>query len=211
MSFLRSSRRTLAILAASVAGVLSACSSNAVSPVGDATTDLDAQMAANLAIMAEAKQHSAAVYDSLTNVWKARTDGGRRGMMNTASSSPFVACAPLPYDGDAKIVGSGGGVFYFGPHRLYVPAGALSVPTAIAVIVQTDLKTEVTLLPHGTQFNSSVKLTLAYAQCESSPTHRVAYVDALNNILAWPSSYDHPESQTVDAWLNHFSQYAIAY
>ncbi|MEZ4455169.1 MAG: hypothetical protein R2882_01275 [Gemmatimonadales bacterium] len=204
---LRSSSRALLTLAAGIAALTSACSSNAVAPVADPAADLDAQMAANKVIMADAQARSTAVFDSLTRVWKNRT---REGMLNSTSDT-FVACAPQPYDGEAKIVGPAGGVFYFGPHKLTVPSGALAGPVAMAVIVQTDLKTHVTLLPHGTQFAVPVKLTLAYEHCEESQTHRVAYIDLLGNVLEYPTSADHPWNQTVDTWLNHFSEYAIAY
>ena len=209
MSFLSSTRRTLTLLVASAAAVASACNPSTVAPTDNADSALEAQMAANLAVMAQAKQHSAVVFDSLTRVWESRGQG--RGTLMNVTSGTFVACAPQPYDGDAKVVTTSGGVFTFGPHKLTVPAGALSQSTAMAVIVQTDLKTKVTLLPHGTQFNTPVKLTLSYTLCESSPTHRVAYIDALSNVLEWPTSADHPETQKVDTWLSHFSEYAIAY
>lgn len=202
-------RRTAAPALLVAAGFASACSSNTVSPEAGTDARLDAQMAANLAAMQSAKSHSVAVYDSLVRVWATRGGNGRE-MMNT-TSSPFVACAPMPYDGEAKIVTSSGGTFTFGPHKLVVPAGALSWPTAIAVIVETDLKAKVTLLPHGTQFASPVKLTLAYQHCEESATHRVAYINTLNQIIEYPTSVDRPSEQMVDTWLNHFSTYAIAY
>jgi hypothetical protein len=79
------------------------------------------------------------------------------------------------------------------------------------VIVNTDLKTKVTLLPHGTTFSTPVRLTLAYAHCEAASTHRVAFIDALNQIVEWPNSTDFPDLLKVEGWLNHFSDYAIAY
>ncbi len=202
-------RRVAAPAALTLTSLTAACGSDALSPQSGLDPALEKQMAANLAVMKQAQARSAAVYDSLANVWKTR--GDRTGGMMSSTSSPLVACAPLPYDGEAKIVSTAGGVFHFGPHTLTVPAGALSATTAMAVIVETDLKARVTLLPHGTQFAVPVKLSLAYSHCETAPSHRVAYVDSLDNIIEWPASADRPELQMVDTWLNHFSTYAIAY
>lgn len=207
MPFISRMRRALLPLGSLVV-LLTACSDDTMSPAGEVDPVLQAQMAANQAAMAKARAHSAAVYDSLLQVWNRRGES-RDGMMS--STDPFVACAPLPFDGEARIVTAAGGTFAFGPHRLTVQPGALSAPAAIAVIVETGLKTEVTLLPHGTQFAVLVKLTLAYAHCDQSPTHRVAYIDLLDNILEWPTSEDRPEVREVDTWLSHFSKYAIAY
>ena len=205
--------RVLSRLAVLAAGFTAACSSTAMSPEDNGITDpaLAAAQRANLAAIATARAKSAAVYDSLVAAWRARTE--LRGPMYTADSSnpDLLPCAPLPFDGEAQIIGPEGGRFYFGPHRLFVPAGALSQPTSIAVMVLSSLTTEVTLLPHGIQFSVPVKLSLAYAQCVGSPTHRVAYVDDDDNILSWPASTDRPTYQVVDSWLSHFSQYAIAY
>jgi hypothetical protein len=171
--------------------------------------DLKAQHMANLRVIAQYREKSAAIYDSLVAVWNARQDRG--GPMTAESSSPFVPCQPLPFSGEAQIVGPAGGTFVFGPHTLEVPAGALSSSVSIGVMVQTSLKTEVTLLPHGTTFTAPVKLTLVYEHCDAASTHRVAYVDDLGNIVEWPGSTDYPTLSKVESSLSHFSTYAIAY
>lgn len=202
-------RSVVALLTIGVA----ACSQTGT-PVGPGDHEqnplLSAQHLANLRAIETERQASNARYDALVAAWNNRHNGDGP-MRTTSSSSTFVPCAPLPFSGEAQIVGSAGGEFYFGPHTLTVPAGALSGDVSIAVMVATDVKTEVTLLPHGTQFSVPVKLHLAYGHCDQAATHRVAYVDAQDNIIEWTNSADNPTASFVEASLSHFSQYAIAY
>ncbi|MFN0180148.1 MAG: hypothetical protein ACKVZ0_15215 [Gemmatimonadales bacterium] len=196
--------------------LLAACSqdaSNPVAPAGDPSAagspQVAAQHLANLRAIETERQASNARFGDLMNAWNNRHQPG--GALRTASNSPFVPCAPLPFDGEAQVVGVNGGTFNFGPHQLVIPAGAVTANVAIGVMVVTSLKTEVTLLPHGTQFAAPIKVKLAYGHCENATTHRVAYIDALGNIVEWPAAIDRPDVSIVEASLNHFSQYAIAY
>lgn len=191
-----------------------ACSQNSSTPVGpsatpDAGPTLTLQHAENLRAIAKERAASNARFADLQTAWANRKD--RSGVMTTTTEATFVPCAPLPFDGSAQIIGPAGGVFYFGPHKLTVPAGALSAPVSIAVMVPTALNNQVTLLPHGTQFAVPVKLKLAYGNCDAAASHRVAYVDDSMNVLEWTNSFDFSTAGYVEATLNHFSQYAIAY
>lgn len=172
---------------------------------------LSAQHAANLAAIETERKASNARYDVLLKAWNNRSTGEKPMFAATSSTVNFVACAPLPFDGSAQIVGPAGGVFNFGPHTLTVPAGALSANISIGVMVNTALETEVQLLPHGTQFSVPVKLKLAYSHCDTAATHRVAYIDANGNLLEWTAAVDNPSLGFVEASLNHFSIYAVAY
>ncbi|MEZ4584921.1 MAG: hypothetical protein R2909_00770 [Gemmatimonadales bacterium] len=180
-------------------------------PSQNPSEGLAAQHAANLAAIEALRAESEASYDGLMSAWQARTSGARPMLSSSSDGTMYVACQPLPFDGEAQIVGAAGGTFEFGPHRLTVPAGAVTGPISIAVIVTTSLKTEVVLLPHGTQFATPVSLDLAYGHCEDAPTHRVAYVDAQDNVIEWTTSFDHPDLLRITAELSHFSTYAIAY
>jgi hypothetical protein len=187
------------------------CSTDKGLPTAAMDPKLAAQHQANLAAIETERQASNARYDSLMTVWKSRASGQRP--MTAAGDSTFavIPCAPLPFSGSAQIVGPAGGVFYFGPHKLVVPAGALSEEISIAVMVKTTLETQVELLPHGTQFSVPVKLKLAYSQCVPAATHNVAYVDGNGGLLEWTPVMDFPTYNFVVASLNHFSTYAVAY
>ena len=191
-------------------GVAACDQSTPAEPSNQMSPALSAQHAANLRAIEQERAASAARYDGLVTQWKSRQGGGPFTAA-TSTSATFLACAPLPFDGAAQVVGAAGGVFYFGPHKLTVPAGALSANVSIAVMVPSSLKNEVTLLPHGTQFAAPVKLRLAYGNCDAAASHRVAYIDSLSNVLEWTSSFDYSTAGFVEASLQHFSQYAIAY
>ena len=179
----------------------------------DAAMDprLAAQQQANLIALATERQASNARFDSLTAVWNNRGNGSKPMTAAGSGTPDFVPCAPLPFAGQTQIVGAAGGVFTFGPHKLIVPAGALSSDVSIAVMVTTSLHTDVKLLPHGTQFAVPVKLHLVYSSCDAAVSHRVAYIDASGTLLEWTTAVDHPSAGYIDAILNHFSEYAVAY
>ena len=205
-------RKAVPLLGLGLAAACSQNTSNPVAPVDEATVgtpQLAAQHFANLRAIEAERQASNARFGSLRDAWNNRNEPS--GILRAASTSPFVPCAPLPFDGEAQIVGPAGGTFLFGPHKLVVPAGAVTSQVSIGVMVVTSLKTEVTLLPHGIQFAVPVRATLAYGHCENATTHRVAYIDADGSILEWPGSTDNTATSTVEASLSHFSQYAIAY
>lgn len=210
--FHRISTKYLTALAALAMLGTAGCNGNQLLPT-DGGTDpkLSAQHQANLAAIELERKASTARYDALLKSWNNRSTGEKPMFSTTGSTVNYVACAPLPFDGSAQVVGSAGGVFNFGPHKLTVPAGALSSNVSIAVMVVTALQTEVKLLPHGTQFSVPVKLKLAYSQCETAPTHRVAYVDDSGTLLEWTAAIDNPALGFVEATLNHFSIYAVAY
>ena len=210
--FRRITKQHLIVL--STLGLLTAagCSQNNSLPT-DVGMDpgLAAQHQANLAALATEQKASTARFDSLTTVWKNRGNSPKPMYSAGDAAAAFVPCAPLPFDGGAQIVGPAGGVFHFGPHKLTVPAGALASNVSIAVMVVTALRTDVKLLPHGTQFAVPVSLKLAYSQCDPAANHRVAYIDGNGTLLEWTAAVDHPTAGYVEAILNHFSEYAVAY
>ncbi len=52
---------------------------------------------------------------------------------------------------------------------------------------------------------------LRHCNRPTSLLENVAYIDDAQQILEWPTSQDNTLSGLVDAWLQHFSRYAIAY
>lgn len=188
-----------------------ACGPQTTGPA-DAKTNpvLEAQLASIRQTIEAKRQGSGAAYDSLMQVWKARTILKVQGNL-ASDADPFVPCSPLPFDATSQIIGPAGGKLRFGPHRLYIPPGALSDSIAIGAVMPPSLTDVVQMLPHGLVFNLPVKLVLVYSQCDPTATHHVAYTDDDYNILEWPTSTDNTGYQSVVAWLNHFSQYAVAY
>src|SRR5258707_847054 len=57
------------------------------------------------------------------------TGGG--GILGTDIGSGLLACTPLPYAVTQQMVGTAGGTLLVGPHKLTIPAGALSTSVLI--------------------------------------------------------------------------------
>ena len=67
--------------------------------------------------------------------------------------------------------------------------------------------------PHGPEFLKSAQLTLSYKGCirPTSSDFLVAYLGQGNQILELPPSTDHKATDDVEADIDHFSRYAIAW
>lgn len=155
----------------------------------------------------EESERSKAIYDSLKLEWdKLRTD-------YKITSSGIVLCDPLQYAADARIVGPEGADMSIGPHKLRIPAGALTTYEVITGEMPVSLSVGVRLSPQGLTFVAPPQLTLSYKHCllPSNHAERVAYVDEAQKILEYPTSRDRTKNGLVDAWLRHFSDYVVAW
>jgi hypothetical protein len=76
-----------------------------------------------------------------------------------------------------------------------------------------SLAVSVRLSPHGLVFAKQPKLTLSYKHCMRPTDYReqVAYTDESLNPLEFPRSFDWTLDGLIDAWLDHFSRYAVCY
>jgi hypothetical protein len=115
----------------------------------------------------------------------------------------------------SSAIGSEGGTFSAGGHRLSLPPGAVTQRVTFAL---NQLQSEyglVQVLPAGQQFNAPATLTLSYAHCRGGPaagltpaifrweSQRGAWVQVQD------SSRHDPEARTVTAPIHHLSGYAI--
>jgi hypothetical protein len=115
-----------------------------------------------------------------------------------------------------------------------IPPGALDRPTVITAEAPTSLEVLVEFRPHGLQFLKRPTVTLDYDHC-SRPDwleERVAYLgsshqasadigegddddddydESDDEVLEWPESHDRGSDRQVDALINHFSRYAVAF
>ena len=153
---------------------------------------------------------SVSVYDSLHALWSLthRTHG--RTKRNNATT--VAECEPLPYAADVQIVGPDGAMFSVGPHKFYVPKGALTEPTVITVEMPVSNHAELNFSPHGLKFDAAYVL-LSYKHCDVGTSKRrdVVYTDDSYNILERPASYDAKLYSGVWAAIYHFSAYVVAY
>ncbi|NUQ22050.1 MAG: hypothetical protein HOQ09_13965 [Gemmatimonadaceae bacterium] len=152
---------------------------------------------------------SVPVYDSLHALWQAMQT---KGHARPNRATTVATCEPLPYAADVQIVGPEGAMFNVGPHRFYIPKGAITEPTVITVELPVADHAELDFSPHGLHFGTSYVL-LDYHKCDvgSSKNRDVVYTDDSYNIVEKPASYDAKSYSSVWAAINHFSHYVVAY
>lgn len=160
--------------------------------------------------VAAEQEASQATYDSLKAEWDSLV---QLDSIDVLGAAGLLYCDPLAYAAAVKIIGPEGGDVSIGPHKLSIPAGALALPVVITGELPVSMAVSVRLLPEGLAFAAQPKLTLSYQHClnaDDSPK-RVAYTDELLNPLEFPPSQDWPSEGKVEAWLDHFSRYAVWY
>jgi hypothetical protein len=169
---------------------------------------LEQQLRAERARINQEAERSKAVYDALKAEW----DKAERESDYEITPSGILHCEPLEYAAHVKIVGPEGADLPIGRHRLRIPPGALKEYTVITGEMPVALWVGVRLSPEGLTFAEQPRLTLSYKHCNLPTAHRgrVAYTDEALNILEYPTSRKRGKAQ-VEAWLRHFSNYAVAW
>ena len=141
------------------------------------------------------------------DVWKREHPGEKGG-----PEVQLLRCQPRDYEADAAIIGPQGGTLKVGEHELVIPAGALDHEELVVAESPTSSRVDVQFAPHGLQFLKPAQLKLSYKGCvrPTSLDFLIAYIEA-NRVLELPPSVDHKVDDRVEADINHFSRYAIAY
>ena len=108
--------------------------------------------------------------------------------------------------------GPQGGSIKVGEHELVIPKGALAREELIVAEAPTSPLVDVTFAPHGLQFLAPAQLTLSYKGCirPTSTEFLIAYIQG-NQVLELPPSVDDKSDDEVDADIDHFSRYAVAW
>jgi hypothetical protein len=133
---------------------------------------------------------------------------GSVGRAGTASGSGNRLACDVPSDlNGAAIIGPEGGTLDIGPHRLIIPAGALTKKVAVSGFIPAGSTIEVHFEPHGLQFRKPAGLILNSSSCADAPV--VVYLNEVGvvaeRIKAIFSSWWH----AIAAPIDHFSVYAL--
>lgn len=133
---------------------------------------------------------------------------GSIGYAGTASGEGNRLPCNVPSDlNGSAVIGPEGGILDVGPHRLIIPAGALTEKVAVSGFVPAGTSIEIHFEPHGLQFRKPAGLILNVASCTDAPD--VVYLNEVGviaeRIKAIFSSWWH----TVAAPIDHFSVYAL--
>ncbi len=175
------------------------------------TVSVETQLEREKRRIAFAQEASKPMYDALKVTW----DQYLKLRASVRESGLFPMCDPLQYVGEVKIIGVEGGTIDFGPHKLVIPRNALKTRTVITAEAPTSLKVEAKFSPHGTQFDKRypVRLELSYKHCQGLRTlpKKIVYVNDQFQIIEFPLSQLKSDEGLVEAWINHFSGYVVAW
>lgn len=147
-------------------------------------------------------------YRLAREAWK-RAHPGEKG----GPEIQLLRCEPKPYEADAQIIGPDGGTLQVGDHELVIPQGALDHEELITAEAPTSSMVDVDFGPDGLQFLKPAQLTLSYKDCVRPTIAQflIAYLNQGNQILELLPSTDKKLDSEVDAEVDHFSRYAIAW
>ncbi len=211
------------LLIAVAAAVLAGCAGDlgpTAAPDGIALTasstpvSLADQLAAERARIEAEKGPQKDAYKLVLDDWNALKKASRvLYRQDPTQPIELLGCPPEKYDGAAEIVGPAGGTIRVGPHTLVIPPGALSAERVITAEAFPASLVALDFRPHGLQFQKPAALTLSYKRC-TVPTDRslfVVYVGAEADPLELRPSIERKNKEWVEATIDHFSKYAVAY
>jgi hypothetical protein len=134
---------------------------------------------------------------------------GSAGDAVTATAKPTqsLQCSvSAPLTGMARI-GPAGGMMDIGPHRLIIPAGALTTDVDVKGVVPAGNTLQIQFYPEGLHFNKPAGLILDASSCAGVPD--VVYINEKGGenevIHAIFSEWWH----VIAAPLDHFSMYVL--
>jgi len=133
---------------------------------------------------------------------------------NFHSSAGLLQCKPLAYDSVTEVIGPPGGVLRVSKHTLSIPGGALTEWVSITAVAPSDTMNRIQFQPEGLVFQTSVDLTMSYANCNlqsSAQPTQIAYTNDSLVILEYMPSTDDVTGKKVTGELTHFSEYAASW
>jgi hypothetical protein len=127
-----------------------------------------------------------------------------------AQAGKFVPlnCVPRQIATGSAVIGPSGGILQIGPHRLIVPAGALTERVLISGTVPEGRPFQIDLQPHGLQFRKAAGLILDASSCIDVPT--IVYI--VDQITVGPpiQAFYSNWWKAIACPIWHFSGYMIS-
>jgi hypothetical protein len=128
------------------------------------------------------------------------------------SVTDLLLCSPQPYAKTTQSIGPQGGVLRVGTHTLQIPGNAVQGTVTITAEQVQGYTNSVRFSPEGLRFQKPAVLTMTYNNCAVVLLQKkIVYTDEKLNILEVLQSLDLFRKKTVEAEIDHFSRYALAY
>jgi hypothetical protein len=131
------------------------------------------------------------------------------GLLNITG---LLTCQEQQYAATSETIGPKGGTIQIGKHSLVIPKGALHKNVRIKAEQMRGPTNSVRFSPEGLHFEKPATLSLNYKNCEDVKTPKaVVYTTEELTILEVLRSLDLRKKETVEAPIDHFSRYAVAF
>jgi|SRR5918992_633220 hypothetical protein len=124
----------------------------------------------------------------------------------------FSDCPADETQSGSAYIGSSGGTVKVGPHRLYVPRGALKQTVRIRGVAPAGDYAQIKFEPEGLKFRQPAKLVMSYDGCQISDLEKLRIVYANENleIVEVLQTATDRRNETATTSLEHFSRYLLA-
>jgi hypothetical protein len=124
----------------------------------------------------------------------------------------LLRCSPQPYAIRRTTIGPSGGVITVGTHQLVIPKDALSENVEITAEQVTGSTNSVRFSPEGLRFDRPARLVMSYENCALVLLKKkIVFTTEKLKILEVLPSLDLFKKKVVNAPIDHFSRYAVAY
>jgi hypothetical protein len=112
----------------------------------------------------------------------------------------------------SALIGPKGGTVKIGPHRLYVPRGALKETVHISGVAPSGDYAQIKFEPEGLKFKKPVALVMSYDDCRLEDLEKLRIIYASDNleILEVFPTVISRRDETATTSLDHFSRYMLA-
>jgi hypothetical protein len=112
----------------------------------------------------------------------------------------------------SALIGPYGGTVKIGPHRLYVPRGALKETVRISGVAPSGDYAQIKFEPEGLKFKRPTTLVMSYDDChiEDLQKLRIVYANESLEILEVLPTVTSTRDETATTSLEHFSRYMLA-
>jgi hypothetical protein len=128
------------------------------------------------------------------------------------SVTDLLLCSAQPYAVTTQSIGPNGGVLRVGSHTLRIPGNAVQETVSITAEQVPGNTNSVRFSPEGLQFQKPALLTMSYDNCALVLLQKkIVYTDEKLKILEVLKSLDLFKKKTVEAEIDHFSRYAMAF
>jgi hypothetical protein len=182
--------------------------------VGVSCTSADSALTDPVVASSEQPEPQFGLIGDLTGGLTSTVNGLTTTVVGTLGSvTDLLLCSPQPYDKTTASIGPNGGVLRVGTHTLTIPGNAVQGTVEITAEQISGSTNSIRFSPEGLRFLKPATLTMSYSNCALVLLQKkIVYTDEKLKILeVLEASLDLFRKKQVEAPIDHFSRYALAF